>query len=48
VTAEHHNDTAVIALRGANGLDDTKEIARYEDVGKRLEERREASIVAGR
>jgi len=48
VPAEHHDHGAVVLLGRCNGVDDAQEIPRDQNVGERLEERREAAILAGR
>jgi hypothetical protein len=48
VAAEHRNDCAVIFLGEGNGSDNAQEIPRDQDIGERLEKRREAAILAGR
>jgi hypothetical protein len=48
MSAEHHDNTALVSLRGGNCVDNAKEIARDEYVGQRLQECSKASVFAGR
>jgi len=48
VAAEHDDDCSTVVFCRRNGVDDATEITRNEDVGKRLEKRGEAAILAGR
>jgi hypothetical protein len=48
VAAEHYDDRASVVLRGCNRAHDAEKITRYQNVGKRLEERGEAAILARR
>jgi hypothetical protein len=47
VAAEHHDDRAPVLRGGRDCIYHAQEIARYEDIGQRLQERSEASVAAG-
>jgi hypothetical protein len=48
VTAQHDDDTAPELVRIDDGADEPPEISRYENIGKRIEERPERAILSGR
>jgi len=48
VSAEHHDDSAIVLIGRCNGVDDAQEIPRDQNVRERLEKCREATILAGR
>jgi hypothetical protein len=48
VSAEHDDDAARAARRDGDGVHDREEVARDEDVGKRVEKCAEGAVGAGR
>jgi hypothetical protein len=48
VAAEHDNDAALAPRGPDNRIDDTKKVARHENIGKRGEKGRETSVVSRR